>query len=152
MRSIAWSMTSVVGLVCVLFLLACAPKEAGQSPLNSHKVDVIEVYFRDFEVVTFTSYSSADLIRNADLKIKLTSPEKMEEFVKSLPTRCDRETRQVERPEDLHALIVFKSSGRIVEEWRYSRFDYAKEPGPLNCRMDDFQRDQVRSAVGNVDR
>lgn len=140
-------MRCLVPVACLAFLFSgCGATE--EIRIDGKRVQRVEIYYRDFNVLSYMPYSEEHLVRTHDVALTIDSSREIKRIFDVLPKECEPLSSEDQR-ENLYAVFKFYGAegANPLRTYRFSRFSYTSSVDGSTCHLDDAQRESLRSAI-----
>lgn len=133
----------------LVIMAGCSPR-ASTEARDTQGIDKVELYFRDFFVLSYLPYGESELMKYADVSVVLTEPAAIALIFDPLsPSGCSADSFSVPQDPNLYLLARFYKDEKLV------RVDYATQhfywtAGQSACRITRVGIEEIRSSVADV--
>jgi hypothetical protein len=119
--------------------------------IDGQPIKRAEIYYRDFNVLSYMPYADEQLIRTHDAALKIEGDDELKQAIGALPEECDP-IRGEPAKENLYALFRFYGADNAspLLVYRVSRFSYTNSANDAVCRLDDSQRQTIQRVLAKM--
>lgn len=133
--------------ICIASLVAgCGSTE--EILIDGKHVERVEIYYRDFNVLSYMPYSEKHLVLTNDAALTIDSDREIRQVLDALPKECETQSGEGAK-ENLYALVRFYGADRtkLLRVYRFSRFSYTNSAIGSACKLDDSRREALRNMI-----